>query len=69
MSYDLFYRQSLKFRNRFLNTIAYHESETALDNAEFDYIIENNGTIEELVEKIKPIIFKINGNGNNSTGE
>lgn len=31
-----------------------HPSETALDNyEEFDHIIDNNGTIEELVEKIK----------------
>ena len=30
-----------------------HESETALDNAKFDYIIENNGTIEELLNKVK----------------
>ena len=30
-----------------------HPSEIALDNAEFDYTIDNNGTIEELIEKIK----------------
>ena len=37
--------------------IVEHESETALDNyKEFDFIIENNGTIEELVEKVKQII-------------
>jgi len=35
-----------------------HESETALDNAEFDYIIENNGTIEELIEKVKVVLIK-----------
>jgi hypothetical protein len=35
-----------------------HESETALDNAEFDYIIENNGTIEELVEKCRYVLKK-----------
>lgn len=33
-----------------------HLSETALDNAEFDYTIENNGTIEELVVKVKEIL-------------
>lgn len=37
-----------------------HESEIALDNATFDYIIENNGTIEELVEKVKQILIKEN---------
>lgn len=35
-----------------------HESETALDNAEFDYTIDNNGTIEELIEKVKEILTK-----------
>ncbi len=32
-----------------------HPSETALDNSDFDYTIENDGTIEELVEKVKDI--------------
>ena len=47
------------------NTHLQHSSETALDNAEFDYTIENNGTIEELIEKVKEILIKekiINGN-------
>lgn len=35
-----------------------HPSETALDNAEFNYIIDNNGTIEELIEKVKEILIK-----------
>ncbi len=35
-----------------------HPSETALDNAEFDYIIDNNGTIEELIEKVREILVK-----------
>lgn len=29
-----------------------HPSETALDNYQFDYIINNNGTLEELIEEI-----------------
>lgn len=37
-----------------------HESETALDNAEFDYVVDNNGTIEDLIEKIKEIMIKEN---------
>ena len=37
-----------------------HESETALDNAEFDYVIDNNGTIEELIEEVKQILIKEN---------
>lgn len=35
-----------------------HPSETALDNATFDYIIVNEGTIEELIEKVKAILIK-----------
>ena len=35
-----------------------HPSETALDNAEFDYVIDNDNTIKELVEKVKEILIK-----------
>ena len=35
-----------------------HESETELDNAEFDYVINNDGTIEELIEKVREILIK-----------
>jgi hypothetical protein len=34
-----------------------HASETALDNAEFDYIVDNNGSIEELIDKVKEILI------------
>jgi very-short-patch-repair endonuclease len=30
-----------------------HESETALDNHDFKHRIENNGSIEELIEKVR----------------
>ena len=30
-----------------------HISETALDNAEFDYVIENDCTIDDLIEKVR----------------
>ena len=33
-----------------------HESETALDNAEFDYTIENNSTIEDLIHTVSLIL-------------
>jgi hypothetical protein len=33
-----------------------HPSETALDNAEFKYVIENNGTIQDLVEEVRRIL-------------
>ena len=35
-----------------------HPSETALDDAEFDYVIENNGTIEDLIKKVREILIK-----------
>ena len=35
-----------------------HPSETALDDAEFDYTIVNDSTIEDLVEKVKQILIK-----------
>jgi hypothetical protein len=35
-----------------------HESEIALDNAEFDYTINNDDTIEELIEKVREILIK-----------
>ena len=33
-----------------------HESETALDNSEFDYTIDNNGTIDDLRDKVEAIL-------------
>lgn len=38
----------------------HHPSEIALDNAEFDYKINNSGTIEDLIEKVKIILIKEN---------
>ena len=35
-----------------------HESETALDNAKFDYIIENDGTLLELIAKVRQILIE-----------
>lgn len=34
-----------------------HPSETSLDHVEFDYVIENDGTIEDLVEKVRTILI------------
>jgi len=34
-----------------------HISETSLDNAQFDYLINNDGNIEELIEKVKQILI------------
>jgi hypothetical protein len=39
--------------------IVEHESENALDNAKFDYTIINDGTIKELVEKIKILLKQL----------
>lgn len=35
-----------------------HPSETALDLVPFKYVIDNDGTIEELVEKVREILIK-----------
>lgn len=37
-----------------------HISETALDNAEFDYVIDNNSDITSLIEKVRKILIKEN---------
>lgn len=37
-----------------------HPSETALDKAKFDYEIINNGTMEELVKKVREILIQEN---------
>jgi hypothetical protein len=34
-----------------------HPSETGLDNAKFDYELDNNGTINELIEKVREILI------------
>ena len=36
-----------------------HPSETSLDDAKFDYTIDNNGIIEELIYKVKDILIDI----------
>lgn len=38
-----------------------HESETSLDTYTFDYVIENNGTLEELIEKVNNILSNLQG--------
>ena len=40
--------------------IVEHESEKALDNAEFDYVIENDGELVDLVSKVREIMLKEN---------
>ena len=34
----------------------FHPSETALDNHEFDYVIDNNGSISDLIDKVRTIL-------------
>ena len=36
-----------------------HESETALDKSVFDFTIDNSGTIEELIDKVRTILTEI----------
>jgi hypothetical protein len=35
-----------------------HASETALNNHEFDYVIDNNGSMSDLVDKVRTILTK-----------
>jgi hypothetical protein len=37
-----------------------HISETALNNENFDVVIHNNGTLEELVEKVRGVLLHLN---------
>jgi hypothetical protein len=55
---------SIRVIRRTTQGISNHPSEIALDDAKFDYTIYNDGTIEELIEKVKQILIKegiING--------
>ena len=48
-------RESFNNFNKFVTekSLNNHPSETALDDYDFDHVIDNNGTLEELVEKVK----------------
>ena len=41
------------------NKPSIHESETALDSVEFDFTINNSGSIEDLIEKVKTILIEL----------
>lgn len=43
-----------------INPINLHSSETALDDWEFDYVLENDRTIEELIEEVKKMLKHFN---------
>jgi len=49
-------RSTCKFKVDFQDYFEEHPSETALDNHDFNYVIENNGSIEELVETVKKLL-------------
>lgn len=46
----------IRVHRKGVNPINNHPSETGLDNYEFDAIIYNNGSIEELIESVKVIM-------------
>ena len=50
--------EELVKRNKEKNAKFNHPSETALDNATFDYIIDNVGTIEDLIVKVREILIR-----------
>ena len=39
------------------NTVDLHASETALDSYKFDYVLNNSGTLEDLVEEVKNMLI------------
>jgi len=49
--------EGLKTVNNNIPLNLQHPSETALDNASFRYIIENNGTIEQLIENVRTLLI------------
>lgn len=52
------YSDSLGLWKHDEDVVKEHISERALDNAKFNYTIDNNGTIEELIEKVREILIK-----------
>jgi hypothetical protein len=53
-------RSTCKFKVKFEDYFKQdnHPSETALDNAEFDYELINDGTLEDFIEKVREILIK-----------
>jgi hypothetical protein len=49
-----------RFRIADENEVFLHESETALDEWKFDYEINNDGTLEELEEKVRKMLVDLN---------
>ena len=47
---------SIRVNTNRAGILSNHESETALDDATFDYVIDNSGTIEELINKVRDIL-------------
>jgi len=55
----VFEQNGIKYKlNSNMDSQSNHPSEIALDNATFDYTIDNNGTIGELIVKVKEILIK-----------
>ncbi len=53
--------EELKSKDPELYKVVTHSGETELDDyQEFDYIIYNNGSLEELIEKVREILIKEN---------
>lgn len=62
-NFDNVYKIRIKrpsFENNLTKNERNHITETALDNYnDYDYVIENDGTIEELNEKVKKVISEV----------
>jgi len=63
---DTYFKSWSELKKRFNSTgfemvVGEHPSETGLDDyQDFDYIVENDGTIKDLIEKVREILIKEN---------
>lgn len=53
-------RREIPEAANFKNKKEFHASETGLDDWKFDYVIENNGTIPDLIEKVRDMLKQFN---------
>lgn len=51
-------KQYTEYKEKIIECYDIHPSESELDNEIFDIVIDNNGTIEELIEQIDTKLFK-----------
>lgn len=52
------FRKMVSMWKQRIKNVPQHASETALDNSTFKYVIENSGTLNDLVKKVRQILKK-----------